>query len=177
MNKFGERIGSDAVRFQRLLPGPIERVWSWVTESEKRQQWLAGGEFELKENGDAELIFNNASLSDADDVPPEKYRKYAGEVRYACKVKRVEEPHLISFDWFEAEGFSSEVTIKLEAQGDKVLLTLTHRLLTDLDALSSAMGGWHVHLDIMAAKLSGETPLSFWSAHTAMDSAYLKKMA
>ena len=177
MNKFGERIGEDAIRFERLLPGPIDRVWSWVAESEKRQQWLAGGEFQLVDNGKAELVFNNEILSDAGDLPPEKYRKYAGEVRYSCKIKRVEEPHLICFDWFEAEGFSSEVTIELETQGDKVLLTLTHRLLTDLDALSSAMGGWHVHLDIMASKLSGVAPPSFWSAHTAMEKAYLENMA
>ena len=35
--------GKPAVRFERLLPGPIERVWEFVTESEPRSRWLAAG--------------------------------------------------------------------------------------------------------------------------------------
>jgi uncharacterized protein YndB with AHSA1/START domain len=29
---------------QRLLPGPIERAWAYLTESDLRRQWLAAGE-------------------------------------------------------------------------------------------------------------------------------------
>ena len=29
------------LKIQRLLPGPIERVWAYLTESELRRQWLA----------------------------------------------------------------------------------------------------------------------------------------
>ena len=37
----GEIIDTQTVRFERLLPGPIERVWAYLTESEKRRKWLA----------------------------------------------------------------------------------------------------------------------------------------
>jgi uncharacterized protein YndB with AHSA1/START domain len=32
-----------AIRFERLLPGPIERVWAYITDSSKRATWLAEG--------------------------------------------------------------------------------------------------------------------------------------
>ena len=31
------------LKIQRLLPGPIERVWAYLMESELRRQWLAAG--------------------------------------------------------------------------------------------------------------------------------------
>ena len=33
---------------QRMLPGPIERVWAYLTESDLRSKWLASGDMELK---------------------------------------------------------------------------------------------------------------------------------
>ena len=33
------------VRLERLLPGPIERVWAYLTESAKRATWFAAGTF------------------------------------------------------------------------------------------------------------------------------------
>jgi uncharacterized protein YndB with AHSA1/START domain len=47
------------IRIERLLPGPIERVWAFIYEPEKRAQWFAGGIIEPKVEGDAELIFNH----------------------------------------------------------------------------------------------------------------------
>lgn len=38
---YGEKIAEESIRFERLLPGPIERVWAFLTESDKRGQWLA----------------------------------------------------------------------------------------------------------------------------------------
>ena len=44
MSKYGERIDETTVRFERLLPGPIERVWQYLTDGDKRAKWLCGGE-------------------------------------------------------------------------------------------------------------------------------------
>ncbi|WP_234274916.1 hypothetical protein [Billgrantia zhangzhouensis] len=38
---YGKDIAEDSIRFERLLPGPIERVWAFLTESDKRGLWLA----------------------------------------------------------------------------------------------------------------------------------------
>src|SRR5690606_7556689 len=47
----GEIMDAHTVRFERVLPGPIERVWACLTEPEKRRTWLAGGTMELREGG------------------------------------------------------------------------------------------------------------------------------
>lgn len=41
MNDYGMIIEPGTLRIQRLLPGPIERVWAYLTESDKRA--TAGG--------------------------------------------------------------------------------------------------------------------------------------
>ena len=50
MNDYGMIIEPGTLRIQRLLPGPIERVWAYLTESDKRATWLAAGAMTL-ENG------------------------------------------------------------------------------------------------------------------------------
>jgi uncharacterized protein YndB with AHSA1/START domain len=47
-------LASDTVRFERTLPGPIERVRAFLTVSDKRAQWLAAGEMELRIGGSVE---------------------------------------------------------------------------------------------------------------------------
>src|ERR1700722_6436365 len=53
---------------QRLLPGPIERVWAYLTESDMRRQWLAAGAMEMKVGAPFELVWRNSELTD----PPGK---------------------------------------------------------------------------------------------------------
>jgi uncharacterized protein YndB with AHSA1/START domain len=36
------------LEIKRLLPGPIERVWAYLTESDLRRQWFAAGEMDMK---------------------------------------------------------------------------------------------------------------------------------
>ena len=38
---YGALIDPATLKIQRLLPGPIERVWAYLTQSELRGQWLA----------------------------------------------------------------------------------------------------------------------------------------
>src|SRR2546425_570973 len=61
------------VKMERLLPGPVERVWAYLTESDKRATWLAAGEFDLRLGGKVRLEFDNCSLS-SDKVAPPKYK-------------------------------------------------------------------------------------------------------
>ena len=41
---FGTVTAPGAVRIQRLLPGPIERVWEYLADGGLRRQWLAAGD-------------------------------------------------------------------------------------------------------------------------------------
>ena len=51
------------VVFVRQLPGPIERVWAFLTEPGKRARWLAGGPMELRVGGRVELQFRRSRPS------------------------------------------------------------------------------------------------------------------
>lgn len=172
MSDHGEQIDAHTIRFRRILPGPIEPIWEWMTDGEKRRQWLAGGETQLHVGGKAELFFNNSTLTAPDDEPPEKYKEYAGDVRFVGEVVEVDPPRLIRFTWPEADGKTSEVTIALEEKGEKIVLTLTHRNLTTRSDMLSVSSGWHAHFDIMIAKLAGETPPRFWAAIVRLESEY-----
>ena len=41
LSGYGELIEPATVRIERMLPGPIERVWDYLTDSDLRAQWLA----------------------------------------------------------------------------------------------------------------------------------------
>ena len=51
MNEYGVITHPDTVRLERLLPGPIERVWDYLTDSKKRGTWLATGTMDLRVGG------------------------------------------------------------------------------------------------------------------------------
>ena len=172
MNSYGELIADDTVRFRRVLPGPIERVWRYLTDAELRAKWLAGGDTELKVGGHVDLLFHNASLSELPDIPPpEKYRHLPEEIAFHGTVTRCEPPRLLAHTWV-GEDEHSEVTYELEEQGDDVLLTLTHRRITTREMKSSILGGWHTHLDILADVLNERPAQPFWTRHTALEAEY-----
>jgi uncharacterized protein YndB with AHSA1/START domain len=78
MNEYGVVIEPRTVRFERVLPGPIERVWSYLTDSEKRGKWLASGPMELRVGGRVDLKFHNAKLSAKAEPTPERFKKFEG---------------------------------------------------------------------------------------------------
>ena len=57
MSDMTNSVEQGTVRLERLLPGPIERVWAYLTESDKRATWFASGPFELRVGGKADLHF------------------------------------------------------------------------------------------------------------------------
>ena len=51
MNGYPEVLSPSEIRFQRLLPGPVETVWSYLTDEKKRGEWLASGPMDLRVGG------------------------------------------------------------------------------------------------------------------------------
>jgi len=158
------------VRLERLLPGPLERVWAYITESDKRAKWFAGGDWELQVGGRAELRFDHASLSN-DKVPPEKYKdKGKPSPTFAGRITRVEPmralAHTMMFD-----GSETEVTYELTPRGKDVLLTIVHRNLSKV-RVAGIMGGWDVHTGILADVLNGVEPRPFWTTHARLEKEY-----
>src|SRR6201988_5577638 len=74
-NAHGVLIEPATLKIERLLPGPIERVWAYLTESDLRRKWLAAGHMELKAGAPFELVWRNNELTD----PPGKAPAGFGE--------------------------------------------------------------------------------------------------
>ena len=170
MNEYGVVTQPDTVRIERLLPGPIECVWAYLTDSEKRGKWFASGPMELHAGGKATLVFHNSGLS-SERVPPEKFKKYEGMAMQST-ITACEPPRLLSFTF----GDAGEVTCELTAKGEDVLLVLTHRRLPDRKTMVSVSTGWHSHLAILMDVLNGDEPRPFWTTVTKMEAEYEKRI-
>lgn len=178
MNNYGAFTEPGTIRFERLLPGPIERVWAYLTESEKKAKWLASGDVEPRVGGKVEMSFQHKNLSEQDDPIPEKYKHMEDGTGFTGRVTQYDPPRLLSYTWGEDTGEKSEVTFELKPQGEKVLLVLTHRHLgDDRDVLISVASGWHTHLGILVDYLNGREPKGFWSVHTRMEGEYEQRLA
>ena len=161
-----------AIRFERLLPGPIERVWDYLVDPAKRRTWLADGAMDARPGGDFEYVWRNSELSrEGDDPVPEKYAAYA-EHRMKGHVIEADPPRRLVHNWDEYGDTPNEVTFELAERGDKVLLTLTHRRLSGRQGMLSVGAGWHTHLDILQATLEGRDPPAFWRNHMRIERDY-----
>ena len=154
-------IKPSTVRVERLLPGPVERVWAYLTESKKRATWLAAGEFDLRVGGKIELHFDNASLTG--EAPPPGALG-AGKHSARGRITRLEPLRLLAHTW-TWDGGESEVTYELAPRGKDVLLTIHHRLPEDGKLNTAVGGGWATHAGILADQLEGRKPLPFFTTH------------
>ncbi|MBY8916622.1 SRPBCC family protein [Nitratireductor sp. L1-7-SE] len=167
---YGVATAPNEVRFERSLPGPVERVWAYLTEADKRRQWLAGGEMEPRAGGSAKLLFRHSEFTDED--PPEVYREM-NEKGFLSEGRIIawDPPRHLAMTW-PGDGADSQVEFELFPEGDRVLLVVTHKRLADRDEMINVSGGWHAHLAVLEAVLSGEKAPPFWSQIKALEAAY-----
>lgn len=166
---YGTLVEPTTFRIERRLPGPIERVWSYLTESDLRQLWLASGTMELKVGAPFELVWQNDRLTDDPGQRPEEIGE---EHRMTSRILLVEPPRRLVFSWFE----TGEVTFELTPEGDGVLLTLTHRRLSGRSGLLNVSAGWHAHLDVLVARLTGMPFGTFWDKWRALKEDYTRRI-
>lgn len=168
----GEFTGPGEVRLVRLLPGPIERVWQYLTDPEKRARWLAGGLFEARPGGRIEFVMHHAKLSPG-ETPPEQFKHvHDPGVTFGGRVLRCEPPRLLVHTF---GGDDSEVTFELTPQGVQVLLVLTHRAKgEDRPELCNFASGWHTHFTLLLAELEGRPRPPLWATHTRLLAEYTR---
>src|SRR5579864_8359595 len=88
-----QRVAPDAIRLERLLDAPVEKVWRYLTEAEFRELWFMGGT-DAAGVGEFELLVDHDKLS-SEKVPyPESHECFKGAV-WAEKVIRFEPPRLL----------------------------------------------------------------------------------
>jgi len=166
--RYARRIANDTVRIVRTLPGPLDRVWAYLVDGEKRALWLAAGDFAPHPGAKSTLEFRNADLSPEPGDAPAKYKSLERCASLPVEITRFEPKSAFAMKW----GEDSEVTFELARAGSDVRLTITHARLATRDGMLSVAGGWHAHLDILEDVLDGRTPKSFWTAHTALEAEY-----
>lgn len=155
-DKHGVLTDGGTLRMQRRLPGPIERVWAYLTDGNLRRQWLASGTMNLQPGASFELVWRNDELSASPDERPDGFE---AESRATCHFIEVEPPRRMRYVW---PGVG-EVCFELETVGSDVLLTLTHRQLSGERLILNVCAGWHAHLALLVAHVEGTRPPSLWS--------------
>ena len=131
------------VRLERVLPGPIERLWDHLTNTRLLQAWFGDkSEIEPRQGGAVRLM--------------------DGHIRGT--VTQWQPPHRLTYTWnVFGPGDSpaavsaypeSYLTLELRDQGDQVSLVLTHLPVLERFEKQNAMG-WHTFLDILSDTLEG----------------------
>jgi uncharacterized protein YndB with AHSA1/START domain len=151
MIDYGNVIDQGTVRFERLLDGPIERVWEYLTKREYLSTWLGDGD--IGEVGTAIAL-----KQEGPKIPNPSGATIVGVVT-AC-----DPPRKLSYTWnhmapgaVEPTIAESHVAIELEPVANRVRLVLTH---SGIDSAFTARlcTGWHAFLDILALRMGGEEP-------------------
>jgi uncharacterized protein YndB with AHSA1/START domain len=170
LGAYGVLTEPATLKLERLLPGPIERVWSYLTKSELRRQWFASGDMTLKAGAPFTLTWRNDELTEPSGERPEGFSK---EHSMDCRITEIDPPRKLVFPF----GEHGIVSFTLEPKGDEVLLTMLHTRVPSRSTLLKVSTGWHAHLDLLAARLRGETPVPFWDSIARLKTDYEKRYA
>ena len=139
MSDLATITGRGTLTLVRHLPGPIGRVWAFLTDSKLLPAWLSDG-----------------VVADA----------VGGEVRLDMgatgRITAIDPPHVLEYTWNELELsrgpiVDSLVRWELAEEGDRVRLTLTHSRLSESEVLSHSIG-WHALLHRLSQCADGREP-------------------
>ena len=169
IDAFGTLSEPATLTIQRLLPGPVERVWAYLTESDLRRKWLASGEMEMKVDAPFTFTWRNEELS---DPPGQRPDGFSAEHSMESRITELDPPRRISFTWSN----SGDVTFALEPRGSKVLLTVTHRRLPSRNTMLMVGAGWHQHLDTLVARVNAQAPAPFWDGWQRLRQEYDRRL-
>jgi uncharacterized protein YndB with AHSA1/START domain len=128
------------VEFERTLPGPIERVWEFLTDTAKLPGWFGEGVIEPRPGGAVNLMGGHFRGIVTQWKPPRR-------LTYSINVLAPGET--------ESQYPESYLSLELAPSGEEVVLRLAHLPVLDRFERQNAMG-WHTFLDMLAASLRGE---------------------
>lgn len=167
---YADLVTPNTVRLTRLLPGPIERVWAYLTEGELRRQWLASGDMQPSVGSGFELIWRNDELT---NPPGQRPDGFDAQHSMRSTITVFEPPRRLAFTW----NNTGDVSFELEPVGDEVRLTVVHREIRERPLMMKIGAGWHMHLDILVARVSGAAdPAPFWDGWLKLKRDYEERI-
>jgi len=172
--QFGKTIAPDTFKLERILNAPIERVWAYFVDGEKRSRWFTGGDT-LNADGQAfTMLFAHRNITN--EKPPERWAQMeSGEFPMNGRILAFEPPRLLAITWGDGDEHVSEVRFAFEARGAQTLLTLTHARIDTMKNLLDFAGGWTAHIETLSEILEGRPANRFWAdvvaAHAHYESA------
>ncbi len=175
MSDYGKLTGTDRIEFQRTFDAPIERVWQFLVDAEKRKLWFCGGSTADYVGGEIVFEFDHRRLSESS--PPEKYASEEVAV-HRGEILEYDPPCRLAFTWFEsAGGESSKVEITLSSSDDASTdMHLVHTGVVGREMLVGVLAGWHGHFDLMAEVLVGDRKSDFWIRDQELEAEYTSQV-
>ena len=166
---YGVLTEPGTLTLHRRLPGPVERVWAYLTESDLRRQWLAAGELGTQVGAPIEFVWRNDELN---SPPGRRPVGFPEEQRMKGQIAEFSPFRKLTIAW---DGFG-EVSYELERKSDDVLLTMVQRGLPGREVILMFASGSHMHLDILDARLTGKEPPQFWDGWSRQRAEYERRM-
>ncbi|WP_055547454.1 SRPBCC family protein [Streptomyces sp. NBRC 110028] len=128
--------GRSALRLERRLAHPPERVWQALTDPAELAHWFPSEvRVDLEVGGRMGFVFPGREAPDMEGV-----------------VTELDPPRVFAFTWGD-----DQLRWELRPDGEGCLLTLTHTFGDRFGAASFA-SGWHACITALAALLGGEEP-------------------
>src|SRR5262249_48654273 len=133
-DELGTIVDGRTVRFERLLPAPVARVWWFLVDHEGMAGWLADADLEPRAGGRVELRWEDGEIQRGEGTlwEPERALEYTWNVM----------------------GEESLVRFELTPEGDRTRLVLTHTRLA-ANRLAGYAAGWDAHVAMLVAACEG----------------------
>ena len=179
MDTYGRLVNPQTVVFERLLPGPIERVFDYLWNEDKRKLWFTTGAMPTAPGEKFQMHWMHKNYSPNTSVPPDAMKEMDEKGHSSTNTLLVyEPPHRLVFTFGEGKygpDNATEVEFLLKREGDQVRLTLTHSKIPERGYALGISGGWHTHLDVLEYQLKNQTPPGFWDIFRRYDGVYDKR--
>ena len=157
---YGTQLEDGSLRFVRDLPGPIERVWEYLVDPDKRALWFCWGTSGSKAGDRYTMAFNHDDLSH--EPLPERYASMQGGIDLEGELLEIDPPHLLIFKGVNEDD---RTRIELSEQDSRVRLLLIQAPPSDFGQLTDMAAGWQAHLGILVDQLADRVPRGFWTDH------------
>jgi uncharacterized protein YndB with AHSA1/START domain len=145
------------LRLECVFSQPIEAVWSALTDSEERGNWLATGQVELRKGAQFTWTWSNVEHS------------------MQSTVLEVDPPRLLEFYWHEQQSNDSVVRWELFPEATGTRFVLTHSF-PNLAEVPDTLSGWHTHVEMLGQFLNNEPTSWSWDRWRELKKHYVETL-